>query len=76
ELAKIHANAAWTHTAKTDALARLLELLFLEVTKEENIQFTTLFARIAYAGHKFHMEKRTLYWVHLFRRKIRSKVPQ
>lgn len=76
ELAKIHANAAWTHAAKTDALARLLELLFLEVTKEENIQFTTLFARIAYAGHKFHMEKRTLYWVHLFRRKIRSKVPQ
>ncbi len=74
ELVKVHENESWTHAAKADALARLLELLFLEVTKEENIQFTTLFARIAYAGHKFQLDKKTQYWVHFFRKKIRSQV--
>lgn len=74
EIVKVHENESWTNAAKADALARLLELLFLEVTKEENIQFTTLFARIAYAGHKFQLDKKTQYWVHFFRKKIRSQV--
>ena len=74
EIVKVHENESWTNAAKSDALARLLELLFLEVTKEENIQFTTLFARIAYAGHKFQLDKKTQYWVHFFRKKIRSQV--
>ncbi|MEZ4960561.1 MAG: AAA domain-containing protein [Saprospiraceae bacterium] len=76
EIVKIHDNGAWSPTAKADALGRLLELLFLEVTKEENIQFTTLFARIAFACHKFKVEKRTQYWVHFFRKKIRVPVPE
>ncbi len=75
EMMKIQANTAWTATQKTDALARLMELLFIEVTKEENIQFTTLFARIAFACHKFHINKRTQYWIHFFRKKQRSFVP-
>lgn len=72
ELAKIQENENWEPAVKAEALARLIELLFLEVTKEENIQFTTLFARIAYAGHKYHLEKKTLYWVHFFRKKVQS----
>jgi DNA replication ATP-dependent helicase Dna2 len=74
ELIKIHENEAWSLSAKADALNRLLELLFVEVTKEENIQFTTFFARIAYAGHKFQLDKKTQYWIHFFRKKIRTKV--
>ncbi|MBI5916725.1 MAG: PD-(D/E)XK nuclease family protein, partial [Bacteroidetes bacterium] len=75
ELAKIHGNDDWAPAAKADALARLLELLYLEVTKAENIQFTTLFARIAFACHKFQVEKKMQYWIHFFRKKIRSLVP-
>ena len=76
ELEKIHGNADWTPTAKADALARLLELLYIEVTKADNIQFTTLFARIAYACHRHQVDKRTQYWVHFFRKKIRTAVPE
>ncbi|HFA49453.1 MAG TPA: hypothetical protein ENJ95_10610 [Bacteroidetes bacterium] len=75
EMMKIHGRPEWTYAQKTDATARLLELLFIEVTKQENIQFTTLFARISFACHKFHINKRTQYWVHFFRKKHRSLVP-
>ncbi len=76
ELEKIHGNAEWAAPAKSDALARLLELLYLEVTKADNIHFTTLFARIAYACHRHQVDKKTQYWVHFFRKKIRSVVPE
>ncbi|MCF8248046.1 MAG: ATP-dependent helicase [Saprospiraceae bacterium] len=76
ELEKIHGSADWTLTAKSDALARLLELLYLEVTKADSIHFTTLFARIAYACHRHQVDKKTQYWVHFFRKKIRSAVPE
>ncbi|MFQ5445791.1 MAG: PD-(D/E)XK nuclease family protein, partial [Saprospiraceae bacterium] len=75
ELQKIDEQEEWQYAAKADALARLLELVFMEVTKAENIPFTTLFARIAYACHKFQVEKKTQYWIHFFRKKMRSIVP-
>jgi DNA replication ATP-dependent helicase/nuclease Dna2 len=75
ELLKIHGNDGWPEATKASALARLLELLFLEVTKAENISFTTLFARIAYACHKFEVEKKTQYWIHFFRKKLRTLAP-
>ncbi|MEO1257270.1 MAG: AAA domain-containing protein [Bacteroidota bacterium] len=74
EMMKVQTHETWTHAQKTDALARLLELLFIEVTKAENIQFTTLFARISFACHQFHINKRTQYWIHFFRKKHRSYV--
>jgi DNA replication ATP-dependent helicase Dna2 len=76
ELTKVDSNPDWTPANKADALARLLELLFLEVTKAEGIQFTTLFARIAFACHRHQVDKRAQYWVHFFRKKIRSAVPE
>ena len=76
EMMKVQAHDAWTHHQKTDALARLLELLFIEVTKVENIQFTTLFARISFVCHQYHINKRTQYWIHFFRKQHRSQVPE
>ena len=76
ELTKVDTNPDWTPATKADALSRLLELLFLEVTKAEGIQFTTLFARIAYACHRHQVDKQAQYWVHLFRKKMRSAVSE
>ncbi len=76
ELTKVDANPDWAPLNKADALARLLELLFIEVTKAEGIQFTTLFARIAYACHRHQVGKQTQYWVHLFRKKMRATVAE
>jgi len=49
------------------ALAGLMERIFFETTKQEQIAFSTLFARISYAGHKFHFQENTLRGIHRFR---------
>ena len=72
EATKIHQNKAWDFSTKAVAVENLLELLFIEVTKAENIQFTTMFARIAYACQKFQVKKTTQYWIYFFRKKVRS----
>lgn len=76
EMMKVQTHESWSLEQKTDALARLLELLFIEVTKEANIQFTTMFARISFACHQFHVSKRTQYWVHFFRKKRRTQIEE
>lgn len=74
EMMKVQSHASWSLGQKTDALGRLIEGLFLEVTKAEKIQFTTLFARIAFACHQLHLNKKTQYWIHFFRKKHRQGV--
>lgn len=57
------------------ALAGLMERIFFEATKQEQIAFSTLFARISYAGHKFHFQENTLRGIHRFRlaaKRVRS----
>jgi len=50
------------------ALYRLLQLLFLEVTKAERLQFSTLFARIAYVSHQHQLERQLQFYIHSFRK--------
>ncbi len=76
EITKIHGNDTWPLIQKSKELGRLLEALFLEVTKKENIHFTTHFARISFASHQFHLNKRTQYWIHFFRKKLRADTPE
>ena len=68
ELVKIAAHPGWEAREKVLALAVLLERLFVEATKREQLAFSTLFARISYAGHLFKMQPDTLQWIHHFRR--------
>ncbi|GAB4494387.1 MAG: AAA domain-containing protein [Saprospiraceae bacterium] len=49
------------------ALANLMERIFFEATKQEQIAFSTLFARISYAGYKYNFEEKTLRDIHRFR---------
>lgn len=67
ELVKIAAHASWSHREKALALAHLMERIFFEATRQEQIAFSTLFARISYAGHKFNFQENTLRAVHQYR---------
>ncbi len=53
---------------RVDRLFRLLNLLFTEVTRSERLQFSTLFARMAYAGHRYELSGRLQYYLHAFRK--------
>jgi len=69
EVAKIDRNEELEPVVKVKALYRLLGLLFVEVTKQERFHFSTLFARIAYAGHKHGLDKREQFYIHHFRKR-------
>ena len=69
EVEKIAENKALGDKEKVEALYRLLTLLFVEVTRKERLQFSTLFARIAYACHTKSISKTLQYYIHAFRRR-------
>ncbi len=55
-------------TQDVAALYRLLNLVFLEATRQERLQFTTLFARMAYVCQREQVSKQLQYYLHQFRR--------
>lgn len=67
ELVKIATHDAWSPAERVLALAGLMERLFFEATRREQIAFSTLFARISYAGHLFHIRPEILKTIHRFR---------
>lgn len=70
ELEKIASHTVWTPREQTQALAVLLERVYFEATRHEQLMFSTLFARISYAGQIFNIAADTLRTVHLFRRAV------
>ncbi|TNE62128.1 MAG: DNA helicase [Bacteroidetes bacterium] len=68
ELVRIASHTNWASPEKVLALSGLLERLFLEATKREQLAFSTLFARISYAGHLYQIQPETLQVIHQFRR--------
>ncbi len=71
EFEKVHQLDA-TYGEKTIELNQLLSKLFVEFSKDENIQFTTMFSRIAFVCHK-HKISRALQWrIHQLRKRKRS----
>ncbi len=58
---------------RNSRLYLLLNRLFYEFTKEENLQFTTSFARITYGCHKFKIDNELQWLIHHFR-KLAQKV--
>lgn len=68
ELEKTIQNQKINTPEKTAGLYRLLNLVFSEVTRKERLQFATLFARIAYVGRQFELDKRLQYYIHAFRK--------
>jgi len=75
ELLRISGHPDWMPREQVLALALLLERLFTEATKQEQLAFSTLFARISYAGHLYNMQPGTLQLIHAFRhtaKRVRS----
>ena len=50
------------------ALSLFMERLLIEATRQEQIAFSTLFARMCYVGHRYQFSPDTLQLVHAFRR--------
>ncbi len=78
ELVKIATHPSWSPDERVLALAGLMERLFFEATRKEQIAFSTLFARISYAGHLFRIQPEVLKVIHRFRlaaKKVRNGRP-
>ncbi len=69
EVEKVMHHEALDLPGRIEALYRLLHLLFVEQTRHERLQFSTLFARIAYVAHQHKLERRLQYYLHQFRRR-------
>ncbi len=67
ETEKISGQSSWTPKEKVLALIGLMERAFFEATKQEQIAFSTFFARICYAGQRFQFSKDALRRIHQFR---------
>ncbi len=74
ELEKVFPQPSIAPVQQTKSIYRLLNLLLLEVTKEERIQFSTLFARMAYVGHKHQLPKKLQFYTHWFRRQVSDHI--
>jgi len=72
EIVKIHLNNELDEVGKVEQLYRLLNLLFVESTRDERIQFTTLFSRIAYVCQKKSISRQKQFFIHAFRKQARS----
>jgi DNA replication ATP-dependent helicase Dna2 len=68
ELVKTAVHPSWTPREQLLALASLMERLFFEATKQEQLAFSTLFARICYVGHINQLQPDTLSRIHALRR--------
>lgn len=68
ELEKIGRHDELGGAGQAEALYRLLSLLFIELTRRERLQFSTLFARIAYVCHRAGVDKALQYYIHAFRK--------
>ena len=73
EISKIHPNETLDTATKVEALYRLLNLVFLEITRDEKLQFTTFFARISFAFQKHQVPKQTQFYTHAYR-KLASQI--
>lgn len=68
EVLKIQQLEETTLNEQIASQYRLLNVLFVEATKTEKLQFSTLFARIAFAGHKYNLSKQLQFFIHEFRK--------
>lgn len=72
EVEKVIQNDTLQPADQVEALYRLLNILFVEITRPEKLHFSTLFARIAFACHKFRLEKQLQFYIHAYRKMAKA----
>lgn len=73
ELYKVRTQHDFSEKEQTTGLLQLMQLIVEEATRREKLPFTTHFARMAYAAHKYSLPKSLQYYMHQFRRLARQK---
>ena len=68
EISKVNSNKTLDDATKIKGLYKLMNQLFVAVTRDEKLQFTTMFARISFACQKANVESQTQFYIHAFRR--------
>ncbi|MBP6811444.1 MAG: hypothetical protein KA138_07985, partial [Saprospiraceae bacterium] len=72
EIEKITQQEAWSPREKVLALSVLMERAFFEATKQEQIAFSTFFARISYAGQRYAFQTAALRRIHQYRLAVKQ----
>ncbi len=69
EIRKVYEAEGFIHEAKYMELVHLLNRLIFAFTEAENLHFSTMFARIAYASYKFEVSKALQWRIHSLRKR-------
>jgi len=72
EVLKIVTSEGASDSERVLALLVMMERLLIDSTKQEQLVFSTLFARLSYVGHKHRFDKGSVELLHLFRRAATS----
>lgn len=72
EIQKLHKAQGFDEEAKFLELNALLTKLFFVFTTNENLHFTTMFARIAFACHKYGISRPVQWRIHNLRKKQKT----
>lgn len=72
EIEKLLGATSADYEERLEGASRLLNTLFLEATRWEQLQFTTLFARIAYTCQQYQVPKDLRFRLHYFRKQVRQ----
>ncbi|MEN0002507.1 MAG: ATP-dependent helicase [Bacteroidota bacterium] len=68
EIEKIAQTKELSAHQRVEALFQLFSRIYLELTKAERVQFTTLFARMSFACHQYGINRRLQFYMHKFRK--------
>ncbi len=71
EIIKVHGFEV-EEQIKFEELYLFSNKFFVFITQKEKLQFSTQFARIAFACHKFNIPKQVQWYVHEFRRRVKG----
>ncbi len=75
QIETIHHHESWSVVQKNKAFFEVFTLILEEATKDERLNFTTLFSRLAFVGAKFQLSGNTLHHSHMFRKAVeQSKI--
>ncbi len=75
-IGRLDDNRELTSRQKIDALRRLLLELFERATEADKLHFSTTYARVTYAAHKYGLSRQLIYQERAYRRTRPNEIPE